>query len=53
MLEGAIFDEAADEIERLRDMGDMMLNSINYLLGDDEPTEDLAELLTAWKSSRV
>jgi hypothetical protein len=45
--------DAADEIERLRSIIDMMLNSINYLLGDDEPTEDLAELLTAWKSSRV
>jgi hypothetical protein len=78
MLEGFIFDEAADEIEQLtqernhwqssaaglsqdisnaedeiellKSMGDMMVNSINYLLGDSIPSEDLSELLHAWKS---
>ena len=53
MLEGAIFDDAADEIERLRGMGDRLINAINYLLGDAEPTEDLAELIEEWTISRV
>jgi hypothetical protein len=79
MLEGKIFNDAADEIERiteesnrwqasaaglsqdisnaedqieqLRSMGDMMVNSINYLLGENQATEDLLELLTAWKDN--
>jgi len=53
LLEGTIFDAAADEIDRLREMGDRMVNSINYLLGNAEVPEDLAELLAAWKASRV
>jgi hypothetical protein len=52
MLEGRIFEEAAEEIERLQSIGDMMFNSINYLLGENEPTEDLAELLASWKENR-
>jgi hypothetical protein len=34
-------------------MGDMMTNAINQLLGDNEPTEDLEELLTQWKNHRA
>ncbi len=41
--------DAADEIERLRSMGQIMFNSINYLLGENQPTEDLADLLDEWK----
>jgi hypothetical protein len=51
MLEGKIFNDAADQIEQLRSMGDMMVNSINYLLGENQATEDLLELLAAWKNN--
>jgi len=29
----------------------MMVNSINYLLGENQATEDLLELLAAWKNN--
>jgi hypothetical protein len=42
---------AADEIERLIALGDMLVNSINYLAGDDELAEDLSELLACWEAT--
>jgi hypothetical protein len=44
---------ALQEIEKLQTIGDMMTNAINQLLGDNEPTEDLEELLTQWKNHRA
>jgi hypothetical protein len=49
MLESKIFSDAANEIERLKSMGDMMVNSINYLLGENQATKDLLDLLAAWR----
>ena len=41
----AAVDRIGEELERLRSMGQIMFNSINYLLGENQPTEDLADLL--------
>lgn len=41
--------EVADEIERLRLLGGMLVNAANFLLDGADPTEDLADVLAAWE----
>jgi hypothetical protein len=44
--------EASDEIERLRMLGDRLVNAVHFLLNEAEPTEDLAGVLAAWEGGR-
>ena len=46
-------DDLHDETNRLRELGNGMVNAINHLLDHPrtEPTEDLTELLAAWREA--
>ena len=41
--------KAAAEIERLRMMGDRLVNAVYFLLDGAEPAEDLAGVLAVWE----
>jgi hypothetical protein len=45
-------DYFADDIERLRMLGDRLVNAVHFLLDGAEPTEDLAGVLAAWDKGR-
>ena len=44
--------EAADNIEKLRILGTQLANAVNYYLSSGQKaTEDVLELLDAWKEA--
>ena len=46
-----VLSDAADEIERLRMLGDRLVNAVYFLLDGAEPTEDLAGVLAVWEGA--
>jgi 2-oxoglutarate dehydrogenase complex dehydrogenase (E1) component-like enzyme len=50
MLDGKIFMEARNQIQKLTELGDLMVNVINNL--SPHMTEDIEDLLRAWEEIR-